>query len=242
MDTRPWPISHHQYTFTEDADCWRKRYIPRIGPSGLLARLPKAEEPTAGLVARDPCGVVPRDAPGGLSFNFLVLPLSLISPADPAPASTSLPGPGAPSAGFRIRFLPAFSNNLSALIGLRIGRSSRHLPELRREKSAEIWAAKVDVTAGVCSWPSSETCRCHSRPTRLVNPAAFEMWSTSSTHRCVWDGPTVCWCLWWASLILSGSFPRRPFVPLPSLVRPHYLRSSRRVKYVSTEPKETSGS
>lgn len=79
-----------------------------MGPSGLLARLPKLGF-IAGLAARDPCGVPPReDAAGGLSFNFLVLPLSLSSPPDPAPASMSLPDPDAPRAGFRIRFLPAW--------------------------------------------------------------------------------------------------------------------------------------
>lgn len=94
----------------------------------------------------------------------------------------------------------------------------------------EIWAAKADVMAGACSSPSSETCRCHSRPKRLAIPSACETRSTSSAHRCVWDDPTGYWCLWWKSLILFGSSPHPPFVLLPSLVRSRYLRNSGRVE------------
>lgn len=72
--------------------------------SGLLARLPLKLLPT-GLPALDPTGVPLLEFEvGGLSFNFFVFPLSLISPPEPA-TSTSLPDPE-PSGRFRTRFLP----------------------------------------------------------------------------------------------------------------------------------------
>jgi hypothetical protein len=77
-------------------------------PSGLAARLPGKWVPATGLAARDPWGVPLREvADGGFSLSFLVLPLSLSSPPDPAPISTSLPDPEPPSGRFRMRFLPA---------------------------------------------------------------------------------------------------------------------------------------
>ena len=74
-----------------------KRNSPRV-PSGLLTPLPeKPWVPATGLVARDPCGVPPRETPaGGFNLNFLDFPLSLTSAPDPAPASTSLTDPGPP--------------------------------------------------------------------------------------------------------------------------------------------------
>jgi hypothetical protein len=76
--------------------------------SGLLARLPeKLLLPKgAGLPALEPCGVTLCEATdGGLSFSFLTFPLSLISPPDPAPPSTSLADPALPANTFRTRFL-----------------------------------------------------------------------------------------------------------------------------------------
>ena len=79
-----------------------------LAPSGLAARLPGNWGPPTGLVARDPWGLPLREvAEGGFSLSFLVLPLSLSSPPDPTPISTSLPDPEPPSGALRMRFLPA---------------------------------------------------------------------------------------------------------------------------------------
>lgn len=81
--------------------------IPLNG-SGLLARLP--EKPLllkgTGLPALDPCGVpLCGVIEEGLSFNFLIFPLSPTSPPDPAPPSRSLAEPAPPSCIWRTRFL-----------------------------------------------------------------------------------------------------------------------------------------
>lgn len=94
--------------------------MPLIGtpPSGLLARLPvKPRLPIAvGLPALDPWGVpVCEEAVGGLSFNFFVFPLSLISPPEAAPPSTSLVDPAPPPGTFLTRFFPAYKDKVNGL-------------------------------------------------------------------------------------------------------------------------------
>src|SRR5204863_6683960 len=82
--------------------------IPLIGASGLLARLPVTILPPegTGLPALEPRGVPFFDLiPGGLSFSFFAMAPSLISPAEPAPLSASLPDPEPPPRPFLARFL-----------------------------------------------------------------------------------------------------------------------------------------
>lgn len=97
----------------------RRKNLPLIGtpPSGLLARLPvKPRFPIAvGLPTLDPWGVPVCEEVGGLSFNFFVFPLSLISPPEAAPPSTSLVDPAPPPGTFLTRFFPAYRDKVNGL-------------------------------------------------------------------------------------------------------------------------------
>lgn len=79
---------------------WKRGSIPfrEEPPSGVPARR------GAGLPEREPIGVPPLDR---LSFSFFVLPASLRSAPEAAPASTSLPDPGPPPT-MRLLFLLAW--------------------------------------------------------------------------------------------------------------------------------------